>query len=51
MVKDVPYSVGHVLVDFDINSCVMVVGRALPRVAPWDAMGINGRQCVAMEQH
>ncbi len=31
MVKDVPYKVGCVLVDFDINNCI--VGRALPRVA------------------
>ena len=41
MVKDVPYEVGHALVDFDINNHVM--GRALPGVAQWDTMGIDGR--------
>jgi hypothetical protein len=51
MVKDVLYEVGHALVDFDINSLVLVVGRALLRVAQWDAMGINERQCVATEQY
>jgi hypothetical protein len=50
-VKDVPYEVGRTLVDFDINSCAVVVGRALPEVARWDAMGFNGRQCVATEQN
>ena len=48
--KDVLYEVGHALVNFDINSCLVVVGRAPPGVARWDAMGVNGRQCVAMEQ-
>jgi hypothetical protein len=51
MVKDVPYIVGHALVDFDINSCAVVVGRASPGAARWDAMGVNGGGCVATEQH
>ncbi len=48
-VKDVPYKVGCALVDFNINN--RVVGRALPGVAQWGVMGINGWQCVATEQH
>jgi hypothetical protein len=41
-VNKVLYNVRHVLVDFDINRCV--VGRVSPGVVQWDMMGVDGRR-------
>jgi hypothetical protein len=51
MVKDVPYEVlvRRALVDFDINSRVVVMGRALLRVTRWDEMGINGWRVLGLQ--
>jgi hypothetical protein len=43
-----PYDVIHKLINFSIIG--NIVGGASPGVARWDAMGVNGQQCVAMEQ-
>jgi hypothetical protein len=43
-----PYEVGRVPVNFDINSRIMVVVRASSGVARWDAMGWDGHQWAAM---
>jgi hypothetical protein len=47
-VDNMLYDIMRELIDFSIIECI--VGRALPGVAQWDVMGINGLQCAAMEQ-